>query len=334
MQWSRAHAIQSAYNQLYVNSSGDHTEPVVPLTTGDIFNWLEDEGLFSRKTKARPEETPFYIKQEMRPEVKSEDTEAFCRYCGLHSHLHPTSISYYEQSATIDVPLSSAKQEPIPDVILPKPFVQLTCGGFQTSSTPTETPLVDVNRLIAGPVPSTFQGFISTRQFPQKAGHGHTHHWPSRDLLSITPPQLVRAAAKFLIRPSSSVRAADFQETSDTSDAPPSLNNKPRTLVDDELAPAATLALVVKPLVKLLAKAGIDTYRRDEADLRGQGRRARRDIQVRRLLTPMHIVRGLQQEAQRDATASALLLALSPLGMSLPPMSATSEDLHPLEDFR
>ncbi|KAI0087889.1 hypothetical protein BDY19DRAFT_229466 [Irpex rosettiformis] len=338
IEWSRAHAIRSAYDKLCTNVSREnHSVHPIPLTTGDVFNWLEDEGLFLRRTKAgsRPEEPPLDIKQKMRPRAKSEDTETFCRYCGLHFHLHPTIISDYDQPTALghDAPSHSVKQEPIPDSISSKTSVQLTCRSFQSSSTPTEFPVVDVNRLIAGAThlpPSALQAFISIQHPRRKIGNGDG--WSRRDLLSVPPPQLISAVARFLFRPSSSssIQNADNQNP----DGPLSLRNRPRNLVDDELAPAALLALVVKPLVGLLAKAGVATYRQDEAELGRQAHRARRDIQVRRLLTPMHVVRGLQREAQHDPTASALLLTLSPLGMSLLPSSAAIEDFHPAEVFQ
>ncbi len=261
----------------------------------------------------------------MRAEVKSEDAaEAFCRYCGLHFHLHPTALP-----AFVDAASDPVKQEPIPDAVPTNPATPLACQTFQPSSSLSELPVVDVNRLIAN---------AASSQLPTRhALNPSTHHpirdgsvWCHRNLLSATHPQLVRACARFLAHPSPSAPATNNQDTNSLI----ALHNKPRILLDDELAPAALLALMVKPLVKLLVKAGSDTYRQDETELRGQGRRVRRDIPVRRLLTPMHIVRGLQHEAQRNATASAMLLALSPLGLSLSPTAAVIEDFYPTEDFR
>lgn len=263
----------------------------------------------------------------MRAEVKSEDAaEAFCRYCGLHSHLHPTALPAFVDSASDPV-----KQEPIPDLVPSKPSAPLACQTFQASSSLSELPVVDVNRSVANaanshpPIRHTLNP-THTAQHPV----GDDDIWGHRNLLSATHPQLIRACTRFLAHPSPSIPAADDQDTNSLI----ALHNKPRILLDDELAPAALLALMVKPLVKLLVKAGNDTYRQDETELRGQGRRVRRDIPVRRLLTPMHIVRGLQHEAQRNATASATLLALSPLGLSLSPTAADIEEFYPAEDFR
>ena len=51
----------------------------------------------------------------------------------------------------------------------------------------------------------------------------------------------------------------------------------------------------------------------------------RRDIKVRRLLTPMHVVRGLVDDAPRVREAGALLLLLAPLGISLPSFPADAK---------
>jgi hypothetical protein len=185
---------------------------------------------------------------------------------------------------------------------------QLTCRGFLSSPIENELPVLNIDRVLARDA--------HTQSLPL---HQSLFTWDDsqrlkddiksmasddlRNLLSVSDPSLVRAINAMLVFPRR---------------VPAALENKPRAVTDVEVAPAALLALAVKPLVKILVKAGLGAYRDDDAELRGQGFRARRGIQTRRLLTPMHIVRGLLQDAPRNPVASAVLLSMLPLGLSLP----------------
>lgn len=203
------------------------------------------------------------------------------------------------------------------DVIPSKPLAQRTCRSFQSAAIQCELPVIDVKRLMRGPAaprPSVVHASLFNRQ-KVRDDVNRSATPTNRDLVSVPNPLLVRAIAATLAR--SSVQGTDDL----------ALLAKPRAAIEAELAPAALLALAVKPLVKVFVKFGMDTYRQDEAELRGLGRRARKNILVRRLLTPMHVVRGLLRDAQRDMTASAVMLSLVPLGMSLSIDAPTSEDL-------
>ncbi|KAI0339014.1 hypothetical protein BDW22DRAFT_1336945, partial [Trametopsis cervina] len=89
IEWGRAHALRSAYAQELANSPNASDNPPVPLSTGDVLHWLEDEDLLTRK--AKPSSLPGVRKQKLRPAVKMTEppSEMYCRFCGLHFHLHP-----------------------------------------------------------------------------------------------------------------------------------------------------------------------------------------------------------------------------------------------------
>ncbi|PSR70459.1 hypothetical protein PHLCEN_2v13610 [Hermanssonia centrifuga] len=108
--------------------------------------------------------------------------------------------------------------------------------------------------------------------------------------------------------------------------APVTVDNSPAD-IEDELAPFALLSLLTTSFTKFLIRRGIDSYHRDEAGLRALGRqRTRKNTPVKRLLTPSHIHRGLLHNAPQSAEDAAVLLALAPLGISLPNIPETAGD--------
>ncbi|KAI0696018.1 hypothetical protein BC835DRAFT_915960 [Cytidiella melzeri] len=323
IEWGRAHALRSAYEERRVSSSEDHTLTPVSLTTGDVFHWLEDEGLFLRKPKCEYSagELPNSSTRKLRPETKSAEelSEAYCRFCGLHAHLHLNDIAEHDASFAPEAMSYPVKPGPI----FSKSPAQSLCRRFQSSVAQSELPVVDINHLMVSSEatrPSTLHVSLFARQRPGKditpSATCSVHR-----LLSVSDPHLVRAIAASLAHPPNETAGIQAPH------AHVGLHNRPRAALDNELGPAALLALVVKPLVKLLVEAGTDTYRQDEDEFRGLGGRARRDVRVRRLLTPMHVVRGLVRDAERSTLASAVLLSLAPLGVSLAADAPTTEDL-------
>src|ERR1700676_3753059 len=47
-QWGRARALRDACQAAIISTPLGEGEHVIPLTTGDVFRWLEDEGHFPR----------------------------------------------------------------------------------------------------------------------------------------------------------------------------------------------------------------------------------------------------------------------------------------------
>lgn len=87
------------------------------------------------------------------------------------------------------------------------------------------------------------------------------------------------------------------------------------------MAPYALLSLVARSVTKGLIEGGLEEFRRDEAGLRALGtrNRVRKNVQVKRLLTPSHVVRGLVRVGSSQTTSESSLLAVfAPLGISLP----------------
>ena len=96
---------------------------------------------------------------------------------------------------------------------------------------------------------------------------------------------------------------------------------EPRTTVERQLAPSATLALAVRTVVRQLVLRGVEAFRQDEAALRvASGRhrheRARQGGGAQRVLTPAHVLGGLARHARSDVASSALLLSIAKLGVS------------------
>lgn len=292
-----------AYEQTCIASPNEDGAGDITLSTGDVFHWLEDEDFPPKIPKARLDDertASLVAKRKQRPMEKREDvdSELYCRFCGLHYHLHPSAIA--ETQAILDaLPTEGVKLEPTTAVIpsKPKPSVLLTCPGFNSSAS-MELPVMDVNGLSL---------FVSS--WPLTTSPVSRANDVKRSLV-LSPHALVATAEPDLIAYMASIISPPTTA---------SLMSKHRKEVEEHIAPAALLALVAKLFTKTLVRAGSDAYCRDEGQLRGLGRpRTRKDVQLRRLLTPMHVLRGLLHDAPRVREAGALLLLLSPLGMSLP----------------
>ena len=96
--WGRARALQAAYERQRLEAADDSDRYDVPLTTGDIFHWLEDEGLCLRKSKTAPSlkasSSTTVLPRARKAMVKTDETlaEVYCRFCGLHRQYHTTSL--------------------------------------------------------------------------------------------------------------------------------------------------------------------------------------------------------------------------------------------------
>lgn len=306
-QWARARALRAAYEQQCLDSPNEDGATDITLSNGDVFHWLEDEDLPPKRPEARTDDertASLVAKRKQRPMEKREDgdSELYCRFCGLHYHLHPSAIA--ETQAISDASrVEGVKVEPTTQLIPSRSSALLTCSGFNSTSS-MELPVVDVNGL---------SGFVSSWPLA-KSPVSQTND--AKGSLVLSPQALAVAAEPDLIA---------FMASIILPPTTTSLMSKHRKEVEEHIAPAALLALVAKLLTKTLVRAGSDAYRRDEGELRGLGRtRTRKDVKLRRLLTPMHVLRGLLHDAPRVREAGALLLLLSPLGMSLPtlPMDA------------
>ncbi|CCM01170.1 uncharacterized protein FIBRA_03218 [Fibroporia radiculosa] len=306
IEMSRARALLHAYEEHVASLPG--SKDGIPLTTADVYFWMKDENILPRETSKRVAETA------NDGDSLERVPDKYCRTCGLHETLHPTAAP--EDSATMEVKSLGTE-------------ISLKHPGPTVCRAQVVLPYLDVHRLLDTiPSTATMYGFhphlfmsvpqsLQSRQAPTPV-----------DWVTIADPQLVTAIRSI---------SAEWKLTNLTpaDDALPGLgrlggsliarveSQTPSRKVVDHLVPWAMLATIVRPLVRLLIERGLTVYRWDEDATRtlggyerARGKRGttRTEPSVKRLLTPLHIVRGLIWGASTGLTGSALLLGLARLG--------------------
>ncbi|KAI8986065.1 hypothetical protein BD414DRAFT_48158 [Trametes punicea] len=316
IEMGRARALRDAYSQLV---SQQQETDVVPLTTADVYHWLEDEGFFPRSDLTGG-------KQESQKQVMSSRKlrgpgalapYAFCRTCGLHRAYHPKVTD--EDTKPVDIKpgaLSAALERGL-------------CMSFNgEGGEPTRRPIFDVDTLLkfapseaAEPVPYELNRAIFVAPpATSEPSQGQAPSSSPTELVSVADPKLTVAIQRISGLPHLR-KAPDYGQAHVAATAF-SLTSLPRSEAAAYLAPAALLAAALKALVRQLVGRGVDTLRRDEAALRvatGRHERARRagsgdPALPRRVLAPAHILRGVAAHASTGLTGSALRVCLARLG--------------------
>lgn len=380
--------MRQAYDEQCASEPWPDGRADVPLTTGDVFRWLEVEGLFPRSAKRHIIESAPTRPKKAHPKpdetAKAEQrTEEYCRACGLHYSRHPTREPQEQlgvPTATTTITTSTSigtgtgtaadavvvKAEPTTTVLpLPPPPMATApaqvCPRFNGTAGQggLDLPVVDVNRLLA---------FSTSRQQQQQQQHEHGREAESqtacggvcptlfcsapcggsagagaldsaagaRELLTASAPEVVLAVRDLAARWRMDRLRADGASSYSTV----ALRNEPREQTEDglALAPFAMLALAVRSFTRMLMRSGLEELRRDEAGVRASTLGSSNNTKARsscrggaalgegagggrRLLTPSHVARGVVHDARSVAGCGALLLAVAPVGMSLPSMS-------------
>lgn len=343
----RARALREAYNSLVSQSPSPELRP---LTTIDVFRWLEDEGLFLRPDDAHTASSRMQSRSSRKRQRLSDPRgKDYCRACGLQRALHPAA-----QEDDVDVKPSLTTAAPAFGTVLG------LCTSFrEEDDASTRPPLVDVDALLHSGTDSDRRsplpyGLCSAIVAPRPrlpsvspAEDPSASRFHPEDLVAVADPKLTVAILRMMglpfvqharqgygghpytdpdrthhpgpernASPPSSALTARYLTTTSS----PGLLDlqQPRAAVLAHLGPSALLASVVKVVVRQLTARGVDALRQDEAALRSivNGRHRHREATAppQRLLTPGHVVRGLVRHAQTEVSAAALLLCAARLG--------------------
>ena len=273
----------------------------IPLTTGDVYQWLEDEGQFPRHLKGASAKNT----QPSANAVKGASsqplvTTILCSVCGLNHQHNPSSAATIKTESTIHAPSCSVVQD--------TDWHKMSMLDVRRL---LGLPLSPIGDQVSTPQPVTQgQGLDTTKS----TGDSATEPAPisrflssSRDLVAIASPELVIAMKK-LIQPLSlnhfePVSLESLQEM-----------DKSRAQVEAQLAPYALMASLTKHFVGLLVHTGMQAAAMDlsvaAARAKAERRNARKPKQsCDRLLTPSHVIRGLTA-AQGSSTTSLCLASL------------------------
>ncbi|RPD62519.1 hypothetical protein L226DRAFT_330040 [Lentinus tigrinus ALCF2SS1-7] len=156
IEMGRARALREAYNNVASQSSNADLRP---LTTVDVFRWLEDEGLFLRPDGAHAAQSGMQSTSSRKRQSTSESDprgKDFCRACGLQRAQHPTSE---EQEVDIKPSMTT--------LVTPALGAALGfCTSFrEDDDASTRPPILDVDALL-----SPHSGTDSDRRTPLPYG--------------------------------------------------------------------------------------------------------------------------------------------------------------------
>ncbi|KAK1217408.1 hypothetical protein PQX77_019948 [Marasmius sp. AFHP31] len=275
IEWGRARAIRDAYtekaNELSGTPAGD---TLIPLTVGDAFGWLEDEGHFFRE-KVDAEAS----NKSKNTKGKAVEEDKWCRVCGLGLSLHgnPSASNTRTTMGSRPSPSPSASAGGIDDAASD---TARTDGNVHQCSIvpkvlqPTNFPTIDIQKVLqqrllrkaaAGststesrdePIPPTTSALAQVRD----AGKLQR----DRLIVSTADPKLIH----FVLPHVSSLRLAIFNAPDQTSDGvrpqfPANQYGSSGPAMDATLAPYAYLALATKQFLRHLLTSALDISKRD-----------------------------------------------------------------------
>ena len=284
------------------STSPAERESAIPLSTGDVFRWLEDEGLFPRPVV----DTSVRENAKKAQPVPTPAKPALCSVCGLnHQPFYSTSAMKTELSTSTN-------------------GTPATCSLIHDMTNWHRMPMVDIRRPLN--LPSSSINYNSLNPHLISPGpittQDSTHCTPAgslsisqllcspHDLVAVANPEVIMAIREIV----HSLRLSSFNRLSD--------NRVTKSEMEAEMAPFALLASLTQTFVHLLVRSGLDNANLDVSmattKAKSQGRIVRKTKQPRdRLLTPSHIIRGLTSSSvQRDRAAMSLCLARLGLGVS------------------
>ncbi|KAH7885533.1 hypothetical protein F5I97DRAFT_1928904 [Phlebopus sp. FC_14] len=279
IEWGRARALHALYVEHIASSPSPEQ---IPLTVGDVYAFLEDASLFPRPSMS----TPALPEGKKKGKEKArEDTpgpgEAACSVCGIKKRLHPGYAVKTEEGA-----------------------IRWTCAIVPLSEQQrgAKFPLINLSKMFA--LPGGLERAILDRDFPRPTTGSELRQNPlpafrysSRGLVAFSSPDLILAVQKSV----ETLRLPRFPSFPLYAQRPAFLNNRERT--EQSLAPSALLSVTLKPFISTLVRSALEVAKRDVASISGppstvtaggKTGRPKKGKKIAFVLTPGHILRGLQ----------------------------------------
>ncbi|KAI6095965.1 hypothetical protein EV401DRAFT_2045330 [Pisolithus croceorrhizus] len=310
IEWARARTLHSLYAECAATtSSSSH----IPLTVGDVYAWLEDTALFPRPTSLA---MPLI---EVKKKAKEKEGtpvvgESPCPVCGIKKRLHPGYEAKLEEGTHEWTCL-----------VVPRRDQEHFGKFFLIDSSVAFAPRGELERVLYGPrspasSEDVMQGSnVAPYMFP-------AFRCSPRDLITLSPPELILAVQKSVGEICLSHFPCEYSSSGFLAS---------KEVVEQHLAPSALLAAVLKPFISALIRPALDVAKRDllvvtstnaSATTR-KGSRPARTKKVPFVLTPSHILRGLQsgfippqagadaQDSRGTTTQQALALCFARVGL-------------------
>ena len=341
-QWGRARALHDAYAGLAASSQ---SPGLIPLTTADVFTWLEEEGHFPRTV---PRSRPLAgDKGKQAKDSKEEKVEErWCGVCGhgMEAHLGIGVRGVGKEGIGVsgagdrDVKAESADGREM--AVLGGEEVG---GGWMCEVVPRELqmarmPMVDIKRLLTREASLSAYGAFPASQ-THRNGTSATlaqwlvsvRRWRDRDLVTLSDPHFtiaVRNIVMALKLPSFRFLPANSLEHASEllPEFPLTQFGATRAQVDAHLAPHALLALLMKKMVQVLVEGGLEASRcnqelvfglvgpQGDRHVKGAQGRGKEKEKSMKLLTPLHVMTGIVACRKEDKLQQAVFQCLARLG--------------------
>lgn len=361
-QWARASTIHTAYEARH--NSGISDDALIPLSKGDVYAWLEDEGHFSSSpvpakahaSSVSQRKTPGRLKRS----VDIADEQRWCAVCGILKNFHPQEENKARESRKYKQQANSSKRskvagrspaedgadlrsivqvktEPLEDELLGgAPQAQIKnppLSNISPSAGPTwecdilpssihdfcmrRTPMmVDVEPLLQNATASS-GGLDPVKLTDTLAGHYGSPQRVNGEVLSmrsfkrqsdmqalvhVVEPFFALSVERLVSRFSPALPAFHHSSsvinhnTNTTVDSLPCFQtNHPPNELNASIAPYALLALCTRSFARALVRNGVDVANADLHTLTSRSGYRKRSaaVEMSRILTPGHILRGL-----------------------------------------
>ncbi|KIK63837.1 hypothetical protein GYMLUDRAFT_196757 [Collybiopsis luxurians FD-317 M1] len=293
IEWARARAIQAAYaKRIQVLREREPCSYLIPLSTGDVYAWLEDNGHFVRDMERKATQPADEVDQreEEAPVFGDYSEGRWCRVCGLGLWAHgPQGLEYVKAEAEL-VAAAQAKEQEKPT--LPRIRIKLLDGKVVGGGGPSvpkppprpppfqcqivvkmlqllKMPVVDVNRIFAPraqkdpeqPTSSATLSLLNPRQLPPWSSRTPRLVKDNHTLLAAADPQLTLGVRSLV----NTLRLPCFTSLPSSS-SPFPLHSDGRNALEVEanLSPHALLALATKQFIRVLIKEASEVEKRDK----------------------------------------------------------------------
>jgi hypothetical protein len=290
--WGRAHALHALYvKQISALPLSQQT----PLSVGDVYVFLEDASLFPRPSLSTTAPTELKKKGKKKEGTPIPGDET-CMICGIKRRLHP---GYHVKSEEAVIPWTcaiapSSEQRRGGRIPLINLLRVLTChDGLERT--------IHGPRLL--PQPKTGSSSVPSISHPMTTFPPTLRYTP-RDLVTLSPPDLILAVQNSINK----LGLPRFPNFPSNFTFLPSREQTERTL-----APAALLSATLKPFISTLLRSAIEVAKRDVTAMSGasatalggkagHGKRAKK---IAFVLTPGHVLRGLELPSKRGSNVGS-----------------------------
>ncbi|KAL0961169.1 hypothetical protein HGRIS_006141 [Hohenbuehelia grisea] len=248
IEWGRA----SALRDVYVAEGQTRSSTLPSMSTGDVFEWLEDNGFFIRDTISIQETSLKKRSRRLPKEISDADAlpDEWCARCGLLSRVH---AYFAEVKAEEDTEEASC------------PFVG-------TDPWRSSLPVINIHDMIRPAESCSLPGF-TPRRYNDKQGFGWRRK--ARDLVAAVDPAMILGVERvvrhlslptFISSQPQLPKGHPNHRPEDAESLTLSLDclGPTKDDVDHALAPYAVLGAVLKRFVGDLVRGGLEVAKRDK----------------------------------------------------------------------